>query len=162
MHVIFRESHGLEETAQPVDLQQTPADMVVLSFSDSDLGAFSVGWHNAKEDLPSLRLANLAALQHPLSVDTYIEQTLRDAKAVLVRLIGGMPYWAYGLQQLRAVAEENGIALAVLAADGRADSQLDEISTLPVSTLRRLRAPYSFRSCPIQRSCRSLSCSVAR
>jgi len=131
MHVIFRESHGLEETAQPVDLQQTPADMVVLSFSDSDLGAFSVGWHNAKEDLPSLRLANLAALQHPLSVDTYIEQTLRDAKAVLVRLIGGMPYWSYGLQQLRAVAEENGIALAVLAADGRADSQLDEISTLP-------------------------------
>ena len=110
MHVIFRESHGLEETAQPVDLQQTPADMVVLSFSDSDLGAFSVGWHNAKEDLPSLRLANLAALQHPLSVDTYIEQTLRDAKAVLVRLIGGMPYWSYGLQQLRAVAEENGIA----------------------------------------------------
>jgi len=139
MHVIFRESHGLEETAQPVDLQQTPADMVVLSFSDSDLGAFSVGWHNAKEDLPSLRLANLAALQHPLSVDTYIEQTLRDAKAVLVRLIGGMPYWSYGLQQLRAVAEENGIALAVLAADGRADSQLDDISTLPVSTLRRLR-----------------------
>ena len=81
MHVIFRESHGLEETAQPVDLQQTPADMVVLSFSDSDLGAFSVGWHNAKEDLPSLRLANLAALQHPLSVDTYIEQTLRDVVA---------------------------------------------------------------------------------
>jgi len=49
MHVIFRESHGLEETAQPIDLQQTPADMVVLSFSDSDLGAFSVGWHNAKK-----------------------------------------------------------------------------------------------------------------
>ncbi len=139
MHVIFRESHGLEETAQPVDLQQTPADMVVLSFSDSELGAFSVGWHNAKEDLPSLRLANLVALQHPLSVDTYIEQTLCHAKAVLVRLIGGMPYWAYGLQQLRTVAKENGIALAVLAADGRADSQLDEISTLPMSTLHRLR-----------------------
>ncbi len=45
MHVIFRESHGLDETATPVDLGQSPADLVVLSFSDSDLGAFAAGWH---------------------------------------------------------------------------------------------------------------------
>ena len=78
MHVIFRESHGLEETETPTDLGQSPADLVVLSFSDSDLGAFAAGWHRAKASgaaLPSLRLANLAALKHPLSVDTYIEQT---------------------------------------------------------------------------------------
>ena len=44
MHVVFRESHGLEETETPTDLGQTPADLVVLSFSDSDLGAFAEGW----------------------------------------------------------------------------------------------------------------------
>ena len=44
MHVLFRESHGLEETARPEDLGQSPADLVVLSFSDSDLGAFAAGW----------------------------------------------------------------------------------------------------------------------
>ena len=76
MHVIFRESHGLEETDTPQDLGQSPADLVVLSFSDSDLGAFAAGWHQDKAHLPSLRLANLTALKHPLSVDTYIEQTL--------------------------------------------------------------------------------------
>ena len=38
MHVVFRESHGLEDTGTPVDLGQDPADLVVLSFSDSDLG----------------------------------------------------------------------------------------------------------------------------
>ena len=41
MHVVFREAQGLEETEIPMDLRQTPADLVVLSFSDSDLGAFS-------------------------------------------------------------------------------------------------------------------------
>ena len=138
MHVIFRESHGFEETDTPVDLDQSPADLVVLSFSDSDLGAFSAGWHLGKADLPSLRLANLSALKHPLSVDTYIEKTLVYAKGILIRLIGGISYWDYGLQQLRAVALEKGIALAILPADGRADAQLDEMSTLPVSTLRRL------------------------
>ena len=45
MHVVFRESHGLEDTDTPYDPGQTPADLVVLSFSDSDLGAFAAGWH---------------------------------------------------------------------------------------------------------------------
>jgi cobaltochelatase CobN len=139
MHVVFRESHGLEETDTPQDLGQTPADLVVLSFSDSDLGAFAAGWHRAQGNLPTLRLANLVALKHPLSVDTYVEQTLEGAKGVLVRLIGGESYWAYGLATLQDLARRKGIALAVLPADGRADPRLDELSTLPVSTLRRLQ-----------------------
>ena len=44
MHVLFVERHGLEETEIPTDLDQTGADLVVLSFSDSDLGAFAEGW----------------------------------------------------------------------------------------------------------------------
>ena len=141
MHVIFRESHGLDETDTPQDLGQSPADLVVLSFSDSDLGAFASGWHRGNGPtggLPILRLANLDALKHPLSVETYVDQTLQGAKGILIRLIGGVPYWAYGLQQVRALADAKGIALAVLPADGREDPRLDDVSTLPVSTLRRL------------------------
>ena len=141
MHVIFRESHGLDDAETPVDLGQSPADLVVLSFSDSDLGAFSVAWYRgggAEGRIPTLRLANLAALKHPLSVDTYVEQTLTGAKGILIRLIGGVPYWSYGLQQIEALAHAQGIALAVLPADGRPDPRLDEVSTLPQSTLRRL------------------------
>lgn len=143
MHVLFRESHGLEESATPQDLGQSPADLVVLSFSDSDLGAFAEGFHRARRTgnaaHPTLRLANLASLKHPLSVDTYLGTTLAGAKGVLIRLIGGYPYWPYGLQQLQALAARSGLALAVLPADGRPDPKLDEISTLPVSTLRRLQ-----------------------
>ncbi|WP_170595511.1 cobaltochelatase subunit CobN [Ruegeria arenilitoris] len=141
MHVVFRESHGLEETETPTDLGQSPADLVVLSFSDSDLGAFAAGWHRGggpEGRMPSLRLANLTALKHPLSVDNYVEQTLEGAKGILIRLIGGVPYWSYGLQQVLALAQAKGIALAVLPADGREDMRLDDYSTLPVSTLRRL------------------------
>lgn len=138
MHVVFRESHGLDEADTPMDLGQTPADLVVLSFSDSDLGAFAAGWHRSNGDLPTLRLANLTALKHPLSVDTYIEQTLAGAKAILIRLIGGISYWQYGIQQVQALAQEKGIALAVLPADGRPDERLDDVSTLPTSTLHRL------------------------
>jgi len=141
MHVIFRESHGLDETDTPTDLGQSPADLVVLSLSDSDLGAFAAGWHRGggpEGRLPPLRLANIAALKHPLSVDTYVEATLSQASGILIRLIGGVPYWSYGLQQIEAMARARGIALAVLPADGRPDARLDAISTVPASTLRRL------------------------
>lgn len=141
MHVVFRESHGLEETETPTDLGQDAADLVVLSLSDSDLGAFAEGWHRGggpEGRLPTLRLANIAALKHPLSVDTYVENTLSGAKGILIRLIGGVPYWPYGLQHIQSLVRTHGIALAVVPADSKPDSRLDEISTLPISTLRRL------------------------
>ena len=139
MHVVFRESRGLEETATPRDIGQHPADLVVLSFSDSDLAAFASGWRRGRASLPSLRLANLAELRHPLSVDTYVERTLSRARGILVRLIGGESYWSYGLAALHRLARDRNIALAVLPADGRDDERLDVFSTLPVSTLRRLK-----------------------
>ena len=96
MHVVFRESHGLEETETPFDLAQDPADLVVLSLSDSDLGAFAAGYERmgkvGNTAHPTVRLANIIALKHPVSVDTYAERTLSGAKAVLVRLIGGEAY----------------------------------------------------------------------
>ncbi|MBR1363521.1 cobaltochelatase subunit CobN [Bradyrhizobium ottawaense] len=139
MHVVFRESRGLEETATPRDIGQDPADLVVLSYSDSDLAAFAAGWRRGRENLPTLRLANLAELRHPLSVDTYLERTLSQARGILVRLIGGESYWPYGLAALQQLAKDRGIVLAVLPADGRDDTRLDAYSTLPVSTLRRLK-----------------------
>lgn len=140
MHVLFREKHALDDAETPVDLGQDPADLVVLSFSDSDLGAFAGGWRRGRAYLPSLRLANLIGLKHPLSVDTYIERTLCHARAVLVRLIGGESYWPYGLAELHALAQRKGIALAVLPADGRPDSRLEALSNVAPETRVRLAA----------------------
>ena len=141
MHIVFRESHGLEEAETPQDLGQSPGEIAVLSFSDSDLGAFAAGWRGARARglrLPSLRLANLARLRHPVSVDVYLEQTLSTAKAVLVRLIGGEGYWAYGLEGLRELASRTGLKLAVLPGDGRPDATLAGFSTVSAEALAAL------------------------
>ncbi len=39
MHLLRTESRTLDEAEAAVDLDQTPADLVFLSFSDSDLAA---------------------------------------------------------------------------------------------------------------------------
>ncbi|MDE2469927.1 MAG: cobaltochelatase subunit CobN [Bradyrhizobium sp.] len=139
MHILLRERHGLEEAAAAEDLGQAPADLVVLSFADSDLGAFATAWRAGRESLPSLRLANLRRLAHPLSVDLYLQNTLSGARGILIRLLGGIDYWRYGVEQVGALAAAKNIALAIIPGDGRPDPRLDAASNLPPSTLRRLK-----------------------
>ncbi|USI72543.1 cobaltochelatase subunit CobN [Sphingomonas morindae] len=144
MHLVFRESHGLETGAAPRALGHGPADLAILSFSDSELAGFAAGWRALAEaageaPLPRLSLAPLALLGHPLSVDTYVEETLGTARAILVRLIGGRAYWRYGLDEIVRLARARGIALAVLAGDGRTDAALEACSTLSPAQVARLR-----------------------
>ena len=69
MHVPRIETRTLDETVEALDLGQTPADIVFLSFSDSDLNALARAYDAFPEPKPSLRIASLAALRHPFSVD---------------------------------------------------------------------------------------------
>ena len=73
MHIIFNEDHYLDNTSVPIDLNQEPADLVILSFSDSDLNAFANAWKKTlvdfgRESVPTLRLANIKQLTHNLSI----------------------------------------------------------------------------------------------
>ena len=88
---------------------------------------------------PSLRLVNILQLQHNLSIDLYIEKTLRHAKLIVLRLLGGAGYWTYGLNELVACARDNKIALAVLPGDQRPDPELTAHSNLPPSVCERLQ-----------------------
>jgi cobaltochelatase CobN len=138
MHLLVTTSAGLDENETAIDLAQSPADVVVLSFSDSDLSALAEAWRQAPAELPSLRLASLKCLKHPMSVDLYLERVVRAARAVVVRCLGGLEYWRYGIEQLAALARAKGILLAALPGDARADPRLAAYSTLPPVALARL------------------------
>ena len=142
MHLLVRETRSLDEEESAVDLGQTPADIVLLSFSDSDLGAFAAAWAAADEDRPALRLANLARLKHPMSVDLYVEQVIAQARSVVVRLLGGLDYWRYGAEELAATCRRQGTALALLPGDGRDDPRLAELSTVDGHIHARLDACF--------------------
>src|SRR6202453_5507660 len=111
------ETRSLDETAEAVDLGQSPTEVVMLSFTDSDLAALAAAYERMSEPRPSLRLANLAALKHPYSVDLYLEKVCARARFILVRLLGGMDYWRYGVEQLTVLAKARGIALGLVPGD---------------------------------------------
>ena len=136
MHLLATTSGVIDGAAEAVDLAQSPADIVVLSAADSELAALA----RAHDRSPcSLRLANLLQLQHPMSVDLYIEKTLSHARLIVLRVLGGAGYWSYGLEQVEAVARERGILLCALPGDAQADPELTRRSTLPPQQCERLR-----------------------
>ncbi|MBS7545607.1 cobaltochelatase subunit CobN [Ancylobacter oerskovii] len=143
MHILATSSASLDDLAEPVDLRQPPAELVVASFADSDLTALAraVG-HGADEGTgekpPSLALANLRELKHPMSVDLWVDRLAPRAKIVVVRLLGGLDWWRYGVERLGAAARAHGFQLAVLPGEDRDDPRLAGASTLDEAALAAL------------------------
>jgi cobaltochelatase CobN len=135
MHVLATQLATLEEADVAVDLGQSPAEVVVLSFSDSDLSALAVAWQGEADSLPTLRLASLKRLRHPMSVDLYVESVVARARIVIVRCLGGLDYWRYGLEHIADAARDHGVLFAALPGDDRLDSRLAAMSTVSAEAL---------------------------
>ena len=138
MHLLTTTSTSLDEIVEAVDLGQSPGDIVVLSFADSDLAGLAAAWEAERAAIPSVRLAHLRDLRHPMSVDLWIDRVGAHAKVIVVRLLGGIDWWKYGVERLSALARERGIALAVLPGEDRDDARLSAASTLPPHELDAL------------------------
>lgn len=141
MHLLATSSALLDEQSAAVDIAQPVADVLVASFSDSDLqslaaahAAAGVGW--------SLGLVNLRVLAHPMSVDLWLDRTARHARLIVVRVLGGLDWWRYGAESLAQRCQRHGIHLALLPGEDRDDPRLADLSTLPGPTLSRLLALF--------------------
>jgi cobaltochelatase CobN len=130
MHLKLDDSGSIDDGDVARDLGQASADIVVLSAADSDLAAFGAAHATLPKDFPSVRLTNLLALGHPASVDLYVERTLRDAKIVLLRMLGGESYWPHGVESLRGDALRRGALLACIPGELSWDARLAARGTL--------------------------------
>ncbi|BAQ45179.1 cobaltochelatase subunit CobN [Methylobacterium aquaticum] len=130
MHLLRVDTVSLDEGEAAVDLGQAPGDIIALSFTDSDLAGLAGAYASLSGDWPSLRLAKMAQLRHPLSVDLYADAVIARARFVLVRCLGGMDYWRYGLERLAETCRAHGIPFVVLPGCDRPDPRLAAISTV--------------------------------
>ena len=135
MHLLPTSEIRLDDGEDAVDLDLPPGDVLALSFADSDLSALAEA---AGGSGLAVRLASLRRLRHPLSVDLLIEKTVAKSRFVLVRCLGGLDYWRYGIETLAAACGRHGVALAVLPGDDRDDARLAEYGTVPAACAQAL------------------------
>jgi cobaltochelatase CobN len=133
MHLLAAKPGQVLDGTEAVDLGQTPGDIVFLSAADSEIAGLAAAQQRliARDPRrPSLRLASLLALRHNLSVDLYAERVVGAARLVLVRLLGGVSYWPYGVEALAALCRERRIPLGFLPGDDKLDPELTSWGTL--------------------------------
>lgn len=128
MHLLASETISLDDGDRAVELGLTPAEVLVLAHSDSDLAAIAAA--NRRRAAPfSLRAIQLGKLKHPYSVDLFIEQLAGSARLVIVRVLGGRDSWGYGLDELHRLARRrDGPQLVVLSGEPADDPRLADLS----------------------------------
>jgi len=138
VHLFAAKPGGFTDDEGIIDLEQSPADIVILSAADSALAALADSAESLPEDFPSIRLANWMHLLKPASLDLYRDKVIDHASVVVLSLLGGKSYWQYGLEQLQEWAEqgtENNPGkkrrhLIVVPGDDTPDEELFSASTV--------------------------------
>ncbi|PMB23115.1 cobaltochelatase subunit CobN, partial [Fischerella thermalis] len=119
-------------------LEQTPAPLVLLTAADTDIQTLAATIPKLPTKFPAFRVANLLNLQHQVSIDNYAEQVLQQAQVIILRLLGGRSYWAYGLEVVQEIAQNNDINLIVMPGDDALDPALMSHSTLPLGVVNKI------------------------
>ena len=142
MHLLSSRPGGfVEDDSIITRLDQTPADMVVLSSADTTLSLLADAyrmWQQAETDVPTLRLANLLHLRQSASLDLYIDEVLQHARLVIVDHLGAESTWPYGIEQLQKLARRKGQKLAMFSGDNQEDPELLAKGTLEPEQSRAL------------------------
>ncbi|BAZ25289.1 cobaltochelatase [Kalymmatonema gypsitolerans NIES-4073] len=139
MHRINATSGGWNPQSEGlIFLEQTPAPIVFLTSADTDIQTLAAAVPKLPTTFPALRVANLLQLQQQVSIDDYVEKVLEFAQVIILRLLGGRSYWAYGLEVVQEIVQRNGTTLIVMPGDDAIDPDLISHSTLPLSTVNQV------------------------
>ena len=112
MHLLQTQPGLISQGDDPIDLVQKPGEILVLSAADTDLSVLNAGLAKIPEDgFPTCRLSSWLQLKHPFSVDMYLERMVPAARVIVVRLLGGKAYWAYGVERLQALEDRVFVAM---------------------------------------------------
>ena len=124
MHLLAALPGTVSDGTEPVDPEQTPAEIIFLSAADTELAAMASANSAMAAHRDFLRLAQLSWLSHPYSVDLYIDKTASRSKLVVMRALGGYSYWRYCIEQFSTRLDAAGCLFAVLPGDDNPDDEL--------------------------------------
>jgi cobaltochelatase CobN len=139
MHRLATTPGGWDPTAEGVIfITQTPAPIVFLTAADTDIQTIARAIPQLPDDFPHSRVTNLLQLQQQLTIDTYAEAVLEQAQIIMLRLLGGRPYWSYGLDVLQELVTRTQAHLIVIPGDDRPDVDLMSQSTVSLTVCNRI------------------------
>ncbi|WP_414530794.1 cobaltochelatase subunit CobN [Nodularia chucula] len=138
MHRISATPGGWNQSEGLVFLEQSPAPLVFITAADTDIQTLAAAVPKLPDAFPAIRVASLLQLQQQISIDSYGEEVLESAQVIILRLLGGRSYWAYGLEVVQEIVQRQGTALIVMPGDDGIDPELISQSTLPLIAVNQV------------------------
>jgi cobaltochelatase CobN len=89
MHLLKTNPGGYADDAGITRIEQSPADIIILSAADTDIALLAEGFSRQPADYPGLRLANLLHLRNHASVDLYVDEVLQHGRLIVAVILGG-------------------------------------------------------------------------
>ncbi len=114
MHLKLDTSGSIDDGDVARDLGQDTADIVVLSAADSDLAAFNAAHATLPGDFPACSSPTCWRSVIPRRSISMSSARWREAKIVVLRMLGGISYWPHGVESLRSDALSRGAKFACL------------------------------------------------
>jgi len=138
VHLLAAKPGGFNDDEGIIDLQQSPAEIIILSAQDTSLALLSDVADELDDYFPTIRLANIINLNKPTAFDLYEDKVLQHARVIIVSVLGGKNYWSYGIERLVELAELNNQQLILIPGDDVADNELFSLSTTEQDVCIRL------------------------
>src|SRR5436305_11078581 len=104
------------------------AKLLFLTTADTEILAAAKATELLPDDFPEVHCANPTQIKDPRA---FFEETLPQARVVMVRLLGGRRAWSEGLEELKCRCEEVGVPLLAFGGEAEPDAELTALSTAP-------------------------------
>jgi len=104
----------------------------IVSTSDTDILALARALERLPEDFPAVRCLNPLDAPEPRRA---VEELLKGARVVVVRLLGGRRAWEEGFDLLRERCAAEGVFLLAYSGEAEPDVQLGALSLAPAGAL---------------------------
>lgn len=119
-------------------IHQSAGEIIFLSSADSDLRLLAMAARELKWHGKALRLGNYMHVAHADAVDDYVAHVAAHAELMVVRLLGGVASWRYGVERLVAVAQKNNTPLILLSGEASTDQELAQHGTVAFDIHKRM------------------------
>lgn len=144
MHMRLFQKGRIDFGASTREEHQPTAEIVFISAHDSELRLLAQCHQELGQDAPSLTLTNYLTLANPSAINAYIDETLRAARLVVLRQIGGDSYWPEGVDLLRTWSNmKPGRQLAFVPGGTAWDERYAGLGTIDLARTRLLWRYFS-------------------
>ncbi len=105
---------------------------LILTSADTEIQALAAAVRRLPADFPDVRARNANELQTAQSLDRFVIEELPQARAVVVRVLGGRPYFADGFERLSRECRARGLAFFALPGEQGLDPELTALCYAPL------------------------------